>query len=107
VLRIAALIDWQNAYKSAREAFGWRDWPNEYGNFSPYAFGQVVASASGRAEEAELTRVFVYRGLPSNQHDPDDRFQSRLRPRPEVRHHALDESVFTQIERRVNYAHHR
>jgi uncharacterized LabA/DUF88 family protein len=71
IVRIAALIDWQNAYKSAREAFGWRDWPNEYGNFSPYAFGRLVAAGNGRGDEGELTRVFVYRGLPSNRHDPE------------------------------------
>lgn len=198
VSRIAALIDWQNAYKSAREAFGWREWPNEFGNFSPYALGRLVAAGNGRVDEGDLTRVFVYRGLPSNRHDPEgyaanrrqsaawmaeqeeivipklrplrysegepprekgidvqlaidaieliltdrcdtvvilshdtdllpavealirlggvtcvetaswisDRFQSRLRPRPEVFHHALDERSFAQVERRVNYAHH-
>ena len=35
-VRVAVFIDWQNTYKTAREAFGWRDFPNEYGNYSPY-----------------------------------------------------------------------
>jgi uncharacterized LabA/DUF88 family protein len=34
-----------------------------------------------------------------------ERFESRLRPRPPVFHHALDEEAFIRIERRVNYAH--
>ena len=197
--QIALFIDWQNAYKSAREAFGWRDWPNEYGNFSPYALGRLLAPANERGGDAELARVFVYRGLPSNRHDPEGyaanrrqsaawmaedpeivipklrplryspnanepprekgidvqlaidavewtlteqcdvaiifshdtdllpaveamirlkgpdcvetvswtsaTFQSRLRPRPAVVHHLLDEAAFQQIERRINYAH--
>jgi uncharacterized LabA/DUF88 family protein len=198
VTRVATFIDWQNAYKSAREAFGWRDWPNEYGNFSPYDLGRLLAAGNGRGDTAELVRVFVYRGLPSNRHDPEgyaanrrqsaawmaeqeeivipklrplryspdssepprekgvdvqlaidavewiiagrcdvavmlshdtdllpaveamlrlggpqcvetaswvsDVFNSRLRPKPAVFHHPLDEDVFHQIERRVNYA---
>lgn len=196
--RIAALIDWQNAYKSAREAFGWRDWPNEYGNFSPYELGRLLAAGHDRGDQGELVRVVVYRGLPSNRHDPEgyaanrrqsaawmaeapeivipklrplryaadgtdprekgidvqlaidaveliltnrcdvavvlshdtdllpavealvrlrgrssvetaswvsDRFRSRLRARPPVFHHALDEGAFGGIERRINYAH--
>lgn len=68
--RVAVFIDWQNTYKTAREAFGWRDWPNEYGNFSPYALATAFARANGRQESGEVIRVFVYRGLPSNRLDP-------------------------------------
>jgi hypothetical protein len=31
---VAVFYDWQNVYKTAREAFGWTNMPNEYGNFS-------------------------------------------------------------------------
>lgn len=68
--RVALLIDWQNTYKTACEAFGWDDWPNEYGNFSPYALARELVAANERGEGAELVRVFVYRGLPSNRIDP-------------------------------------
>lgn len=69
--RIALLIDWQNTYKSAREAFGWRDWPNEYGNYSPFALGQRLTRGNGRGDDGELVGMLVYRGLPSNRHDPN------------------------------------
>jgi hypothetical protein len=70
VTRVAVFIDWQNTYKTAREAFGWLDWPNEYGNYSPLSLGRDLACASDRGEAAHLVRVFVYRGLPSNRLDP-------------------------------------
>jgi uncharacterized LabA/DUF88 family protein len=70
VTRVAVFIDWQNTYKTAREAFGWLDWPNEYGNYSPLSLGRDLACASDRDEAAHLVRVFVYRGLPSNRLDP-------------------------------------
>lgn len=67
--RVAVFIDWQNTYKTAREAFGWRDWPNEYGNYSPLGLSLELARANDLGD-AELARVFVYRGLPSTRHDP-------------------------------------
>jgi uncharacterized LabA/DUF88 family protein len=70
VTRVAVFIDWQNTYKTAREAFGWRDWPNEYGNYSPLELAQILARGNERNDLAELIRVFVYRGMPSNRIDP-------------------------------------
>lgn len=67
-MRVAVYFDWQNVYKTAREAFGWMDLPNEYGNFSPFRLARVLASGNDRVD-AELVRVEI-RGLPSQKHDP-------------------------------------
>ena len=67
---VAVFIDWQNAYKSARTAFGLQAEPNERGNFSPHSLGRIIASANGRGADGELCRVEVHRGLPSNARDP-------------------------------------
>lgn len=37
--RIAVFIYWQNTWHAAREAFGWTEFPNEYGNYSPLRLG--------------------------------------------------------------------
>lgn len=69
-LRVAVFIDWQNAYKTAREAFGMYNMPNEHGNFSPFQLGRILAAGNGRgAAGAELVRVELHRGLPSQKHD--------------------------------------
>lgn len=68
--KIAVYIDWQNAYKTAREAFGMQNMPNEHGNFSPYRLAQILAAGNGRGVTGcELVRVEIHRGLPSQQHD--------------------------------------
>lgn len=67
---VAVFIDWQNTYKSAREAFGWRDFPNEYGNYSPLALGRALAAGNGRGPDGRLVRVNIHRGLPSQARDP-------------------------------------
>jgi uncharacterized LabA/DUF88 family protein len=68
-VNVAVFIDWQNTYKTAREAFGWRDYPNEYGNYSPYQLARLLAAGNGRGQAAQLVRVNVHRGLPSQKYD--------------------------------------
>lgn len=68
--RIAVYFDWQNVYKTAREAFGLVNMPNEHGNFSPFRLAQILAAGNGRGTDAELVRVEIHRGLPSQRHDP-------------------------------------
>ena len=68
-MRVAVYFDWQNVYKTAREAFGWMGMPNEYGNFSPYRLARILAAGNERVD-AELVRVEIHRGLPSQKHDP-------------------------------------
>ena len=66
---VAVFIDWQNTYKTAREAFGWWDYPNEFGNYSPYRMSRVLASGNGRGADGQLVRVNIHRGLPSQKFD--------------------------------------
>lgn len=69
-LKVAVFIDWQNAYKTAREAFGMWEFPNEHGNFSPYRLARLLTAANGRGVAgAELVRVEIHRGLPSQKYD--------------------------------------
>jgi len=68
---VAVYIDWQNAYKTAREAFGMQGLPNEHGNFSPYQLARVLTAGSDRGSTGgKLVRVQIHRGLPSQKHDP-------------------------------------
>lgn len=69
-VKVAVFYDWQNAYNRAREAFGWENMPNEYGNFSPYQLGRILAAGNGRGNAGLLVRVEVHRGLPSQRFDP-------------------------------------
>jgi hypothetical protein len=66
---VAVFYDWQNVYMTAREAFGWTNMPNEYGNFSPYQLARILAAGKGRGANGHLVRVEVHRGLPSQRHD--------------------------------------
>lgn len=67
---VAVYYDWQNAYKTAREAFGMQGMPNEHGNFSPYQLARVLAAGNDRGADGKLVRVQIHRGLPSQRHDP-------------------------------------
>jgi len=67
--RVAVFIDWQNVYKTAREAFELRAEPNERGNFSPLKLARILAAGNARGAAAELVRVEVHRGLPSSSRD--------------------------------------
>jgi hypothetical protein len=68
-VRVAVFIDWQNAYRAARRAFGLERMPVERGNFSPYRLGQLLAAANGRGRDGRLVRVEAHRGLPSHKYD--------------------------------------
>lgn len=63
-------MDWQNVYKTAREAFSLLAMPNEHGNFSPFQLARILAAGNGRGTNAELERVEIHRGLPSSSRDP-------------------------------------
>jgi uncharacterized LabA/DUF88 family protein len=67
--RVAVFIDWQNAYRAARRAFGLQNLPNEHGNFSPYQLARILAAGNGRGANAALVRVQVHRGLPHSSRD--------------------------------------
>jgi hypothetical protein len=68
--RVAVFIDWQNVYKTARDAFQLESLPNERGNFSPFKLSQILAAGNARGPSAELVRVEIHRGLPNSSRDP-------------------------------------
>lgn len=68
--KVAVFIDWQNTYKTAREAFGLTALPNERGNFSPFQLARILAAGHRRGTAAELVRVEIHRGLPNSSRDP-------------------------------------
>jgi hypothetical protein len=68
--KVAVFIDWQNVYKTAREAFGLEALPNERGNFSPFQLARILAAGNGRGADVELMRVEIHRGLPNSSRDP-------------------------------------
>lgn len=67
--RVAVFIDWQNTYMTAREAFGWTQYPNEHGSYSPYSLSRLLAAGNERGRDCELVRVEIFRGLPSQRYD--------------------------------------
>lgn len=67
--RVAVFIDWQNTYKTAREAFGFTAMPNEWGNYCPFQLARLLAYGNGRKSASQLVLVNVHRGLPSPKHD--------------------------------------
>lgn len=68
-IKVGVFIDWQNAYKTAREAFGLQGMPGEHGNFSPFKLARLLAAGNGRRNGGELACVEIYRGLPSQKFD--------------------------------------
>lgn len=67
--KLMLFIDYQNAYRSAREVFydGAAQWFWQ-GQFNPYLLGKHLVD--GSKYPRELTGVRIYRGLPSSKHDP-------------------------------------
>ena len=69
-VKVAVFVDWQNAYRAARRAFGLEAMPGEHGNFSPFKLGLLLAASAGRGRSADLVGVEIFRGQPSPGHDP-------------------------------------
>jgi len=68
--RVVVFVDYQNTYRSAREAFhDHRLDPHWLGQIDPAAFGLLLIRLGGDPART-LTQVRMYRGLPSNRHDP-------------------------------------
>lgn len=67
--RVILFIDYQNAYRGARDIFfGAGNHPSANGQFDPLKLGLMLASRS--RVERELVQVRVYRGLPNSTRDP-------------------------------------
>lgn len=58
--RTVVFIDYQNMYRSARDAFGWRSEPGGFGNFRPLALGALLVA---RDRRLELAQIRVYTGI--------------------------------------------
>jgi uncharacterized LabA/DUF88 family protein len=66
--RVVVFLDWQNVYKSAREAFHIpATSPSDCGQVDPLALAELVAK---QIPDGELKQVRLYRGIPSNAQDP-------------------------------------
>ncbi len=57
--RTLVFIDYQNMYRSARDAFGWASEKGHFGNFRPYGLGRQMV----RGPDRVLTEVRVYTGI--------------------------------------------
>lgn len=70
-LSVLVLIDWQNTYKGAREAFNLVSAGPIAGNVDPWKLARVLAKAQDPTGEARgLKEVRIYRGAPSPRRDP-------------------------------------
>lgn len=67
-LRVVVLVDWQNAYKTARVAFGLSNEPAERGTISPMGLARSLV-AGMRGHGHKLERVELHRGLPDARRD--------------------------------------
>jgi uncharacterized LabA/DUF88 family protein len=64
--RAVVFVDYQNLYKGAREAFGYKANAagGHFGNIRPYSLGRVLTRGSDRT----LKQVRVYTGVPTPRH---------------------------------------
>lgn len=72
---VVVFLDWQNVYKSAREAFCTWNAPHWEGQIDPVALAQHLADDS--PFDRQLQQVRIYRGQPVNKHDPQGYAASR------------------------------
>lgn len=69
-LRVAVLIDWQNTYNGAREAFGLQNRSPVHGNVDAWRLGVLLSAAPDRTgAKRALHEVRVYRGMPDRHRD--------------------------------------
>lgn len=67
--RVVLFIDYQNAYRRGRDAFGLANSAHVEGQVSPVRLGQRLVDRYPEGER-QLTGVQVYRGIPSASRDP-------------------------------------
>jgi uncharacterized LabA/DUF88 family protein len=74
-IRTVVFVDYQNMYRSAREAFGWESEGGHFGNFRPYGLGRQMVRAEGRM----LAQVRIYTGIHTPQRNPAQHAQMQRR----------------------------
>jgi uncharacterized LabA/DUF88 family protein len=62
-VKVVVFIDAQNAYMTARDAFGWTGEIGRFGSFKPLPLARLLSA--GR----DLKQVRIYTGVPSNEKD--------------------------------------
>lgn len=67
IRQVVVFLDAHNVYKGAREAFHYPGCSSTDGQVSPLALAKQITA---QVPDGELKQVRVYRGLPSNKHDP-------------------------------------
>ena len=68
--RTVLFVDYQNAYKGARETFHQRWDPSPYGQIDPMKLGRLLVERNPGRDGREVTEVRVYRGQPDSSKDP-------------------------------------
>ncbi len=94
-MRVVVLIDQQNLYRSARDAYRWTHEPALKGNASPIHLSRLLAtgelaiptSTGEDVSRRELSAVRVYMGTPSVRHEPYEQARA-LRQQQEWEHAA-------------------
>lgn len=72
--RLAVFIDYQNAYRGARQAFGESDDHHVVGQFDPLKLAKLIQKRHPSYPGAllrQLVRVQIYRGMPSSTKSPE------------------------------------
>ena len=72
--RLAVFIDYQNAYRGARQAFGEADDHYVVGQFDPFKLAKLIAQrhpSYAGARLRKLAQVWIYRGMPSSTKSPE------------------------------------
>lgn len=95
--RVVLFIDYQNAFRGARDMFSEESNPSSHkGQFDPLALGELLASRS--PNQRELLEVRIYRGLPSSSRDP----RGYAAARAQIAHWQTDSRV-TVVTRPLRY----
>ncbi len=68
-VRVGVFVDWQNCYRTARDAFAFRGSGID-GNVKPLLLARALASKRPDGSEADLDRVRIYTGRASQVKDP-------------------------------------
>lgn len=69
--RVTVFIDWQNAYRTARQSFfDPKNDPHTHGQFDPIALAKLVTNQGPSKGQRTLSEVRVYTGRPSSTKDP-------------------------------------
>ena len=72
--RLAVFIDYQNAYRGARQAFGEDDDHYVVGQFDPFKLAKLIEKRHPSypgAKLRKLVRVQIYRGMPGSTKSPE------------------------------------